>query len=488
MSYAPKGTPVSPLIPCGKADLLLGLDVLEAARGLEPQGRYRIAHPQRTAAIVNTAKTPTIDTLIGQEDFSTEAQADLIRQHTRPDEYFGANLFRICEHYLGNKLYANIMMLGVAFQRGLLSLELDTLLWAIGQAVRRDLETNLKAFNMGRYLALDPNHFPLEEQPLSYAELVADKTALLARTRGKRMAAAYRDRIRDTPVATARRHFALRVYDLIQYENLAYADRYISQVLAVQAKDGPEFDFAATRAVIYQLAKVLAIKDEIYVAHLLTCEEKYRRDRSRYNIDPSRGDRIRYRHLNRPHLRLFGRDFRPDLKLGDRSLKWVARMKFLRRLFSSWWHREERDFAAWYEGPDRRLFSALRRRVSHLGASPVTARGGARLPGTFRQPKMEAAKERADRVASRPRDRPRPGAIAGIHRMIRPYRPADLPALKRITAICFPGVSIDHNIEQHFGLVGGRDWQFRKLRHIDDDVVGERGQRRLCVGKQMARS
>ena len=33
LSYAPKGTPVSPLIPCGKADLLFGLDVLEAARG-----------------------------------------------------------------------------------------------------------------------------------------------------------------------------------------------------------------------------------------------------------------------------------------------------------------------------------------------------------------------------------------------------------------------------------------------------------------------
>ena len=58
--------------------------------------------------------------------------------------------------------------------------------------------------------------------------------------------------------------------------------------------------------------------------------------------------------------------------------------------------------------------------------------------------------------------------------MIRPYRPADLPALKHITAVCFSGVAIDQNIEQHFGLIGGRDWQFRKLRHIDDDVAGER--------------
>ena len=410
LSYAPKGTPVSPLIPCGKADLLLGLDVLEAARGLEPEGRYRIAHPERTAAIVNTAKTPTIDTLIGQEDFSAETQADLIRQHTRPDEYFGADLFRICEHYLGNKLYANIMMLGAAFQRGLLALELDTLLWAIGKAVRRDLETNLKAFNMGRYLALDPNHFPLEEQSLSYAELVADKTSLLARTRGKRVAAAYRDRIRDTPVATARRHFALRVYDLIQYENLNYADRYINQVLAVQAKDGPEFDFAATRAVIYQLAKVLAIKDEIYVAHLLTCEEKYRRDRIRYNIDPSRGDRIRYHHLNRPHLRLFGRDFRPDLKLGDRSLKWVARMKFLRRLCSAWWHREERDFAAWYEGliADFAPHSADE---YHTWLQVLSLPEEVRGYRGVRQPKMEAAKKRATELLTGRNTAPDPALL-----------------------------------------------------------------------------
>ena len=58
--------------------------------------------------------------------------------------------------------------------------------------------------------------------------------------------------------------------------------------------------------------------------------------------------------------------------------------------------------------------------------------------------------------------------------MIRPYRPDDLEALKRITAICFEEVSIDRNIEERFGLIAGRDWRFRKLRHIDDDVAGDR--------------
>ena len=200
------------------------------------------------------------------------------------------------------------------------------------------------------------------------------------------------------------------MYDLIQYEDLEYADRYIRQVLAVQAKDGPEYRFAATRTVIYQLAKVLAIKDEIYVAYLLTCEEKYRRDRRRYNIDSSRGDRIRYRHLNRPHLRLLGRDFRPDLKLGDGPLKWIARMKFLRRLCSSWWHREERDFATWYES----LLADFSPRSAdeyntwvQVLSLPEEVRGYRGV----RQPKMEAAKERAAELLAGREAAPNPALL-----------------------------------------------------------------------------
>lgn len=58
--------------------------------------------------------------------------------------------------------------------------------------------------------------------------------------------------------------------------------------------------------------------------------------------------------------------------------------------------------------------------------------------------------------------------------MIRPYCPADLDRLKEITAICFAGVSIDADIEARFGLIGGRDWRWRKRRHLDADVEGDR--------------
>ena len=57
--------------------------------------------------------------------------------------------------------------------------------------------------------------------------------------------------------------------------------------------------------------------------------------------------------------------------------------------------------------------------------------------------------------------------------LIRPYIPADLPELKRITSEGFSGVSIDHGIEQAFGLINGHDWRWRKERHIDVDVARE---------------
>lgn len=54
------------------------------------------------------------------------------------------------------------------------------------------------------------------------------------------------------------------------------------------------------------------------------------------------------------------------------------------------------------------------------------------------------------------------------------YSDADLEALRQITAICFDGVSIDQNMEKLFGEISGKDWRWRKMRHIDADAVANR--------------
>jgi indolepyruvate ferredoxin oxidoreductase len=141
----------------------------------------------------------------------------------------------------------------------------------------------------------------------------------------------------------------LRTYDLVQYADLEYARQYVDWVRQVQAWDNAEWGYAATKAVIWNLHKVMLIKDEVYVAHLLTSEEKQRRDRARFDIDPARGDRLRYRHLNRPQFAFLGREFAWDMRTRDWMLRLMRRLRWLRRLLPEW-HRPERDFRDWYLG------------------------------------------------------------------------------------------------------------------------------------------
>lgn len=55
--------------------------------------------------------------------------------------------------------------------------------------------------------------------------------------------------------------------------------------------------------------------------------------------------------------------------------------------------------------------------------------------------------------------------------LIRPYRPEDLPTLKRIMVAAFDGVSIDQGMQKLFGTINGHDWQWRKARHLDEDAA-----------------
>jgi indolepyruvate ferredoxin oxidoreductase len=91
----------------------------------------------------------------------------------------------------------------------------------------------------------------------------------------------------------------------------------------------------------------MAIKDEVYVAHLLTSEEKLRRDRARYDVDPERGDEIHYHHLNRPEFNLLGIRLAWNMKTRNWMLRIMRRMRWLRRALPQW-HTKEKDFREWY--------------------------------------------------------------------------------------------------------------------------------------------
>ncbi|HEX7010346.1 MAG TPA: DUF6537 domain-containing protein, partial [Phycisphaeraceae bacterium] len=402
--------PTTALIPYGKADLLLGIDLLEACRAIDPKHPYRVASPQRTAAIINTAKTPTVLTLMGREDFQADQVERILARYTHPDHFVAFNVGDLCERVLDNKLYANIMMLGIAFQKGLLPLKREAIEHAIRAITRDQAQRNLRAFNIGRKIAVRPDLFVVEPQH----EYESARRALRRKVntlrswyggrRGQVIAKQFRVLMKQTLRATRglrvddqlMRDVVIRAYDCVIWGGIEYAQRYCKRLVSVFNKDHPDYGYALTRAVVWNLAKVMLIKDEVYVAALLTNPEKYKRDRRRYNVNPERGDRIIYRHHNRPEFELLGLTLRFEWKSRDWQLRLLSGARFLRRLLPQW-HQQERQFRDWYESiVDRLEWHGPRdyqRWVAILSA-PASVTGFREV----RYPKMEAARRRAEQL------------------------------------------------------------------------------------------
>lgn len=135
------GKVYSPLIPKGDADLLLGLEPLEAYREIENVSK-------RTIVIVNENAIPPISAFIGKIEYP-----DLEKVFRQLKDKAG-RLVRVDADELalksGSRLALNIVMLGVAFGLKLLPLSEETLKNTISESVpKKFIGVNIKAFEEG---------------------------------------------------------------------------------------------------------------------------------------------------------------------------------------------------------------------------------------------------------------------------------------------------------------------------------------------------
>ena len=354
--YDIAGQPLSGQIPFGKADLLIGVDVLEAARAMHPAGRTRVASADRTAAVINTSKVQTIAGLAGKEDFDPAELTELIRHYTRNDDFLARDISRICEKYLGSRQFANIMMLGFAFQKGLIPVSMHSIAWAIKDTLRTDVKRNLYAFNMGRKLVVQPDLFQGPPVRRGWRATLEDKARWTIRRylRGQRLADQLRELAGETVAATEElgeemhRQLVVRLYDCMRWGGIAYARRYAEAVRKVYDRDNADHGYAATRAVLFNLANAMLIKDAFFLAELSSSPEKAARDREKYDINPANGDRMAYRHYWHPRLKLGGRQMVFDLRLPHSALHLVKRSRWLRKVLPAW-NRRENQYLADFE-------------------------------------------------------------------------------------------------------------------------------------------
>jgi len=239
---APKDRePVAARIGAGQIDLLLATDLVAATT----PGTLAGVAAHRTHAVINTDVAPTAAGVTDRDAvLPVDAMTVALSGRLAADRALSVPATRLAQGLFGDALMTNTLMLGFAWQRGLIPLPLDAILAAIARHnVAADL--NARAFHWGRVAAFD----------IAAVERAADLEFGLATSP-------------ETLQSLAERYIA----DLTLYQSAAYAASYAA--LVAQASDagrraGDDKDRFA-RAVAIQAYRLMAYKDEYEIARLHT--------------------------------------------------------------------------------------------------------------------------------------------------------------------------------------------------------------------------
>ena len=139
-------------LPNETADLLLGCD---AVVSVSPS-ITRTLNPDKTIAIVNGRVEPVG---VAGVHIGTVVDDSLLKKHLENhlavENLQFIDISKLAEHLVGDTVYANIMMLGIAAQKNLIPIDISSIKKAIelnGVAIQQ----NLMAFNWGRLLSEHP--------------------------------------------------------------------------------------------------------------------------------------------------------------------------------------------------------------------------------------------------------------------------------------------------------------------------------------------
>ena len=213
-------------IESGAADAVIGCDVVVSSAP-----KASVHYRKGAQVVLNTAEMPTGDLVLNRDaDLKVGVREDVIRKAVGTENVRALNANKMAEKMMGDSVFANVMMLGFAYQMELVPVSEVALKQAIlfnGVAV----EKNVKAFDIGRVLAHDPDAFSRENQ-------CEEETV-------------------EAVIAT-------RVAFLTDYQNAAYAGRFEKRMSNLAKVLPDDLLIEAAKS----LFKLMAYKDEYEVARL----------------------------------------------------------------------------------------------------------------------------------------------------------------------------------------------------------------------------
>jgi len=346
----------------GRADAVIGCDVVVSSAE-----KATSCYQSGTKIVLNTAEMPTGD-LIRNRDM--ELQIDVrqlaIERMVGTDSVAAFDANRAATALMGDHVFANVMLLGFAWQKALVPVSLANLMQAI-DLNNVAIEKNKMAFALGRIMAQTPEkllkHIPAPAKPIT------DLTETISR----------------------------RADFLTDYQNAAWAEKYTSLMADFTASVPVEIAMAAAKS----LFKLMSYKDEYEVARLhsdpaflKSLDKRFKGDfKMRHHIVPltflaKKDDR------SRPVKTSIGAGIQPVFRA-------IARLKSLRGTAldpfgRSAERRMERELITWFEGLMQQCSQSLAKETTTnwLGiiSAPMDIRG-------FGPVKMQSVQEVKERVA-----------------------------------------------------------------------------------------
>ncbi len=229
-----------PKVPTASMDVLLASDMVVATNAEQ----LALANRNGTQTFANSRVAPTAEFVMRQTlSFDDRRMDNALREASKV--YLGMDVAGIAEKLLGDAIYANMMLVGMAWQSGVLPISAE----AVENALRLNraaVEMNIQAFRAGRILAAKPEQI-LEHLP------------------------------RENKVEVLPLDEQIKAYadELTAYQDKAYANTFLTTIAGVKAADeahGPG-TMRLTAMAADMLYKVMAYKDEYEVARLYSDPE-----------------------------------------------------------------------------------------------------------------------------------------------------------------------------------------------------------------------
>lgn len=351
--------PITPRIPYGAAHVIIAMDLESLVDSIDAESRLAVASPEQTSLVLDLspAVASSFDDRSFEPRYIVPGELNAI---IPPVERLVLRASELCERRLKSRQHVASVLVGAAFQRGLIPVSATSLDDAAAALDDHGLGRHPDAVTFGRSLASTaPDQMPLEEPaPMSPESLVRLHAAVMSRQRWRQkpQAALFRQLALGTLDAVtglrrgdgsrlAERRFIARLIDCEYWGGLPLARTYAELISRIYAAERSAANYPLTRLAIDEVARGLLIADTPFVARTALRVDRQRRIMRELGADRAGGDtmtlRVRGQVRQAPLRSVIGGYW----SLGGAGLRLLALLRHARLI--STWHRRDREYRAW---------------------------------------------------------------------------------------------------------------------------------------------